>query len=192
MNIDEKMSDWRERFFGQARPEDLKKIRSNIVDLSALLRPEDSLLDVGCNIGSLYEKLNHANYEGIDIDPATIARAKERFPGVNFRCMDLFDLEGKWDVVFASRVLPHLPFAETIKKLLECTNRLCVVLVVVVARGETDQMVLENGARYERPDSYFRTFSEETLYSAGDCRIIRGGVESEDGRRRYSTVIYER
>ncbi|MCK9344596.1 MAG: class I SAM-dependent methyltransferase [Candidatus Pacebacteria bacterium] len=68
-----------------------------------------SVLDVGCGLGDLYKffasKSTPVDYVGIDIVPAFIERARERFPSALFLCGDAETLEGKYDYILASGVL---------------------------------------------------------------------------------------
>jgi len=72
----------------------------------------DSLLDVGCGLGDLYDYLSRrdiaAGYSGLDITPDMVAAAAKRFPDARFQCGGLlggFDAPGGgFDYVFASGI----------------------------------------------------------------------------------------
>ena len=177
------MADWREKFYGQHHAKKIAKIESNIKELVSILRPEHSLLDVGCNIGALYQFLGHGNYQGIDLDPKCIEAAKSAFPWVDFKVGDLYDLDGEWDVVVVSRVLMHVaPLDQAMRILLKSAKRFLVLFVPI---GHEDVCEVQghdlDGVKVY---SYFRTFSEYTLRSFGRCGIYR--------HEPYSTVIYGR
>lgn len=175
--LDAQMKDWREKFYGQHSPHRLHKLNQNIGEFKKLLNEEDSLLDVGCNVGAIYHSLNHKNYEGIDLDPEAIASASAEFPEAKWRVCDLFDLEGQWDVVLASRVLMHIaPFEGAMKKLLGAARKKCVLFVPI---ADLDYVDVENLYGCQ---TYFRRFSEESFKALGDCVIHRTTP--------YSTVIY--
>mgnify|MGYP001560161917 CR=1 FL=1 len=177
-NLDVYMSDWRKKFYGQHNPHSLGKIHKNLLGLQAILKHEDTLLDVGCNVGEVYKFLGHQNYEGIDLNPELIKSAKERWPDVNFHEGDLFKLEGKWDVVLASRVLMHVaPFQKAMKKLLSAAKRKLVVFVPIADRDYVQELKL-----FDDKVAYFRRFSESAMHSVGECQIIR--------YEPYSIVIY--
>lgn len=57
---------------------------------------KSSLLDVGCGQGDLYGMLKEAGYQGeytgIDITPAMIEMAKNKYPSGNFAVADIFNL----------------------------------------------------------------------------------------------------
>lgn len=75
--------------WGSARSQERRfEVISEIGDLHG-----QRLLDVGCGTGDLYAWLAHrrlgVNYSGIDITPAMIEAARQRFPGVQFAIGDI-------------------------------------------------------------------------------------------------------
>lgn len=74
------------------------------------LRPDMTLLDVGCGPGTITADLatRVASVHGVDPSSTVIADASAAFPDVSFVVGDLFDLDGHWDVVHAHQVLQHL------------------------------------------------------------------------------------
>ena len=171
------VDDWITPFTGQRNPGFLKKIRENIADLKVLLRPEETVIDVGCGHGYLYRALGHPHYLGVDLYEENLTEARLLF-GDRFVRRDLFDLEGLWDVVICSRVVMHLnDFGTAIKKLIACARRLCVLFVPL---AEADSVTTENvkGNRV-----HFRTFSRATLAGFGLCRIFE--------HQPYATVVNE-
>jgi SAM-dependent methyltransferase len=150
-----------------------RKIEGPIEDLRAVLSEQQSLLDVGCGYGHLYGDLKHSDYFGIDLFQEHIDRAREAYPGARFECMDFREMEGKWDVVWCSRVLIHLPnFIGNVEKLLSLTRQ---KLLLVVAIGEDSIRKIDG--------FWFRHVSEDLLKSIGPCEIKKYGT--------YSTVIYD-
>ena len=82
------------------------------------LKAGSSVLDVGCGVGDFYawqlaRGLKLA-YGGIDIAPAMVHQAAERFPGVPFRALDVSEENpGDYDFVVASGIFylrRHQPF----------------------------------------------------------------------------------
>ena len=68
-----------------------------------------SLLDVGCGLGDFYDWQKRtglgANYLGVDLTPEMIRVAKERFPGVDFRVVNVLEEKiGAFDFVIASGI----------------------------------------------------------------------------------------
>jgi trans-aconitate methyltransferase len=123
-------------------------------------------------LGYAYDYLKPKNYTWVDYYHEVVAEARKRLPGIRFEVGDVFNLSGKYDLVYCSRLLIHLPrFTEAMKSLLSVTKKLCVITVKI---GED---------RVEKFGKvYFRWFSEKTLREAGDCKIIK--------HMKYSTVIY--
>lgn len=73
------------------------------------------ILEIGCGLGHLYPllqaEIGAVDYCGIDIVPELISHARERFPGANFECRDIFQfpLPQEFDFVFISGVF-NAPF----------------------------------------------------------------------------------
>jgi SAM-dependent methyltransferase len=74
------------------------------------LRPDMTLLDVGCGPGTITADLARrvAVAVGVDRSPDVIAAAQADHPEVHFRAADLFDVDGHYDVGHAHQVLQHL------------------------------------------------------------------------------------
>jgi SAM-dependent methyltransferase len=90
-------------------------IAAKAVDALGLARA--SLLEVGCGSGYYREILDalprtEIVYAGIDYSPVMVARARRRYPGVDFQQMDATRLSfGKdsFDIVFNGVSLMHIP-----------------------------------------------------------------------------------
>ncbi|WP_455638719.1 class I SAM-dependent methyltransferase [Parabacteroides sp.] len=76
------------------------------------------ILDVGCGTGVLEQYLltySPAHITGIDVSPRMIeqARAKYSVPTVDFRSMDVMDLnDEKFDYIIAYSVFPHFEYPD--------------------------------------------------------------------------------
>lgn len=88
--------------------EETQKVRFEVLNKVANLNGK-RVLDVGCGLGDLYKFFitNEipVDYTGIDIVPAFIARARERFPGATFIVADVFSVNEQYDYVLASGAL---------------------------------------------------------------------------------------
>ncbi|KOP23140.1 hypothetical protein AMR41_27955 [Hapalosiphon sp. MRB220] len=99
-----------------------------------------SVLDIGCGKGELLEYLtlhlpdiNNLNYLGIDIVPAFISAAKQKYPFQNFQNINFihpsFFPEKQFDIVLALGVLVtrvreyNLFFEYFIKKMVKCARK---------------------------------------------------------------------
>jgi SAM-dependent methyltransferase len=71
-------------------------------------------LDVGCNGGFVVEAAREAGFEahGLDLDPVSIAYAKEHYPRNDFFCGPVQSLQQpaeSFDLVYSSEVIEHVP-----------------------------------------------------------------------------------
>ncbi|RAP24859.1 hypothetical protein DID73_00920 [Candidatus Marinamargulisbacteria bacterium SCGC AG-343-K17] len=68
-----------------------------------------SILDVGCGDGAFFHYLSdqniNAEYKGIDVSKKMVQRAQNRYPGINVRQIDFFDVQEPYDVVACSGAL---------------------------------------------------------------------------------------
>jgi trans-aconitate 2-methyltransferase len=85
------------------------------------LRPGDSVLELGCGVGTvtqlLAEELPRGSVLGIDLSPHSIAKARERlaaYENVRFMAADVaaVDVEGEYDVVLLPDVIEHVPLEQ--------------------------------------------------------------------------------
>jgi len=71
--------------------------------------PDDRVLELGCGTGEVIGSVLAKRRLGIDYEPAKIAAARGRFPGVEFVVGDLRDyLDQPFNVLILSHVLEHL------------------------------------------------------------------------------------
>jgi len=80
-----------------------------------LTKPQKNFLDVGCNIGATVRaaQIMGFNAMGIDLDSTSISKAKQLFTGCEFSAVSTFDLvekQRKFDFIFCSEVIEHVPF----------------------------------------------------------------------------------
>jgi trans-aconitate methyltransferase len=82
------------------------------------LRPDDSVLELGCGVGTvtqlLAEELPGGSILGIDLSPHSIAAARERLgahENVRLMAADVAaaDVDGEYDVVLLPDVIEHIP-----------------------------------------------------------------------------------
>jgi SAM-dependent methyltransferase len=77
------------------------------------------LLDVGCNVGELLkgcaERLSSADLAGVEVNPAAVARARERVNGVDIRLVEGSNLpfpNASFDYVTCIEMLEHVPLRD--------------------------------------------------------------------------------
>jgi 2-polyprenyl-3-methyl-5-hydroxy-6-metoxy-1,4-benzoquinol methylase len=88
------------------------------------LRPDMSLLDVGCGPATITNDLAALVKTVVGIDPSSsvITEAQRDFPALDLRVGDLFEQNGHYDVVHAHQVLQHV--ADPVQALREM-RRVC-------------------------------------------------------------------
>lgn len=90
----------------------------DLESLVGFVKENDSVLDIGCGNGRLYQLFANLSisFTGIDISENLIAIAKERYPQCHFEVVDMVDLpfeNEKFDVIFSLVAFHHLPTKET-------------------------------------------------------------------------------
>jgi len=113
-----------------AKVEDLLGVKEAAPSLYAhyllFLNPIDftSLLDVGCGSGDFLVQMQQAlaipQVKGIDLSPLMVAKTKEL--GIDAECINLCDLEGKYDVVTAVFDMLNYLTNEELKNFLACVE----------------------------------------------------------------------
>jgi len=94
---DAKAMGWSSRFNQRLRFD----VFNYLVDFTGL-----SVLDVGCGDGAFFHYLMDQGmdgyYKGVDISKHMVQRAHARYPGINVRQVDFFDVQDSCDVVVCS------------------------------------------------------------------------------------------
>ncbi len=97
----------------------------DLKNLSTNVRNNQSVLDIGCGNGRLYEELESKNvkYFGVDSCQSLIDIARERYkntsPNAQFAVFDIFNLpfeKNSFDVIFAIAIINHIPTKKLQKK----------------------------------------------------------------------------
>jgi len=82
----------------------------------------DTLLDVGCGSGDFLYQMQKAlaipNVKGIDLSPLMVSKTKEQ--GIDASCINLCDLDGKYDVITAVFDMLNYLNKEQLKEFLLC------------------------------------------------------------------------
>lgn len=77
----------------------------------SLIKPEQTVLEVGCGTGDILAGLTARRRVGIDISPEMIGIAKKKYPSIEWHAGTTGQcegLQGPFDVVFLSDVIEHL------------------------------------------------------------------------------------
>lgn len=176
-------------------PELYEKNHSYVIqggaDLVSLLEPEacEKVLDVGCGAGQLTATIAAAGalVHGIDNSPEMIARAKERYPGLNFEVADVttFDPPREYDAVFSNAALhwvtdPHAA-VRTIAKALRFAGRFVAEFggkenceIVLAGAGITSPWYFPSIAEY---GAVLEAHRLELMYAT----LVRKPVRLENG-----------
>jgi len=84
----------------------------------------ESLLDVGCGSGDFLVQMKHAldipQVKGIDLSPVMVSKSIEN--GIDASCIDLCDLEGKYDVITAVFDMLNYLTPDKLKVFLTCVK----------------------------------------------------------------------
>ena len=93
------------------REKKLRRSRRRLVRLRRLA-PGNRLLDVGCNLGYTVAaaKALGMDARGIDIDPVTIAQAKDLFGAEHFEAVNVEDFAArgdKFDILYTAETIEH-------------------------------------------------------------------------------------
>lgn len=134
------------------------------------------VLEAGCGVGAqtvhLAARSPGAHLTAVDVSAASLAQARKRVAGVEFRQADLFDLDGEYDHVFVCFVLEHLPEPE--KALAHLRTLLRPGGTITVIEGD-------HGSAFFHPRS-------EDAQAAIDCLVrlqAEAGGDALIGRRLY-------
>lgn len=92
--------------------------------LRFLIPPNASVCELGCAQGDLLAALEPRRGLGIDLSPALIARARQRYPHLEFRVADCeeLDAEEPFDYVLLSNVVGEL---YDVQRAFACLHRVC-------------------------------------------------------------------
>ncbi len=152
--------------------------------LRAILRQIDisgvqSILDIGCGTGILYEVLQEEGftgaYVGTDISHEMLEVGRKRYPGINVQVMDCEKLafaDRTFDVVFMRSVLHH------VSKPINAIKEMCRVSKKHILISEPLRNALTKVPRYLSKTFTNHFDKDHTHYSAGQMRdlLCRGGI----------------
>lgn len=133
------------------------------------------LLDLGCGPGLLLDylsakgRLNDVRYQGIDISPAMIAAARDRWPGVSFEARDIIAVPLEplsVDVVVINGVLTERQ-SIPIERMVSIAEAL-VVAAFRAARCGVAFNVMSKHVDWERQDLFYRSFDEVASFLKRD------------------------
>jgi trans-aconitate methyltransferase len=133
-----------------------------------------SVLEVGCGAGHnlplVCDGHDLKRVTGVDISQEALRRARERWPSAEFDRLDIQEeaLPGRWDLVFSSLVLEHLPDdTAALEHMRAMTGRYLVVTTI--------------GGNYERYRSWETQMGHVRNYARGELeqKLRRAGFGIE-------------
>ena len=114
--------------------------------------PEQSILDLGCGTGTLTHTLleKSASVTGLDSSPEMIAKARQLYPGMDFRVLDarLMPWRNRFDIVFSNAALHWIPDHGT---LLNAVSRVLKPQGKLVCESEPASIFSASGKLFGQP-----------------------------------------
>ena len=161
---------------------------SALVDLVEIHHAGGPILDVGCGTGRIHEALMRRHvlrphgYTGVDVTPGMVERARSKFPGVDFRVGDVFDLpfeDNAFGSVVCVDVLQHLPeIQRPITELLRVARDHVFLLLWLRKDGqvrvEPELVTIDVAAHQVSGCFYEVSYSDEEVIAA--CEAAGGKV----------------
>ena len=142
-----------------------------LMEAVAKLIIDESVLDVGCGVGHLYEFIpNNIKYTGVDQSINMLKRAIEKHPEVAFIQQNIYDIDlPKFDTVVCLDVLGHQPDLEPAFSDLMKLAKKCFIITIWI-----------NGRDEVRPKQYIGGRGEfSTWYTEEELREKFSGLSYE-------------
>lgn len=118
-------------------------------DIQAYFGQGNSILEVGCGSGLIYEEMLRRavlapdSYIGGDVSEKMLEIARARYPKVDFRHLDIFDLSFAATNVVCIQVLQHLPYyQEALRNLVRITAKKLYIMSWFIPESE-DQLLFD-------------------------------------------------
>lgn len=141
-----------------------------------------SILDIGCGTGTLLEYIKPGSYLGIDINSDFINLAKKKYPGFNFKVLNIVDEKfpsGKFEYIFIMNVLHHLT-DEQIKKMFKTIRKSKQMKEFVIVESKPANILGKILGRFDA-GSNFREYDNliqiiEKQFNIKSTRIITAPI----------------
>jgi SAM-dependent methyltransferase len=170
----------------------------------SLLPSGAKILDLGCGGGykTKYIKDKGFTVEGIDFSESMIKIAKEKFLDINFKVVDVYNLDKyhkTFNGIFAQAVLLHIPkkrIIEVLKKIkskLENNGLLYIAVKEIRDNGIEEEIRMEDdyGYEYKRFFSYFSLNELRDYFGKIGLKIVSEKV-IKSGRTNWINIIGKR
>lgn len=163
-------------------------VLSALIDLVEIHHGSGPVLDVGSGTGRIHDALMRRHvlrphgYVGVDVTPGMVARAKARFPGVDFRVGDVHALPFEartFGSVVCVDVLQHLPAIDgPLRELLRVAREHVFLLLWLRKAGQAaepaEMITLDIPGSGVRASFYELCHSDEEVVAA--CEAAGGRV----------------
>ena len=174
-------------------------------DIFSSFLPKDSfVIDIGCAGGYKTEYLKQKGFsiEGIDFSEGMIYDAKKKFPNIDFKVFDVYDLDNldkTYDGIFCQAVLLHIPkknvfgILEKMKKRLKNSGLLYIAVKEKKENGVEEEIKKEDdyGYEYERFFSYYSLDELKKYFKDLDMEIVYESVVNS-GRSNWINIIVKK
>jgi ubiquinone/menaquinone biosynthesis C-methylase UbiE len=180
------------------------KHRSYLLNNLRYVLKAESMLDVGCGTGPLYqlikEKKLRLKYKGTDYSWAMIEQCQLHFPEGDFEVQDARKLEenaGSWDAVVLMHCLDHLDdYQSAIREAARVAKKYVVIVLwrdFVTDGTRLNDRNMMNKEEGEKPweDTYLQEYSREVLeeeFKKNNLKIIEetsGEVINDPGKYNF-------
>lgn len=150
----------------------------------------DKILDFGCAAGHFYNSLKRIdkdiNYTGFDVTKDYITYARKHFKkndNLNFHVQSLFKMSSKFkkkfDIVFCSNVLHHLPSIDIpLKNLISASKKYCIIRTLVssnthLARFYYDDTTNKKGElnNFQLQNTYSYSLIKKKIKKIGNFKV---------------------
>ena len=124
--------------------EELRKVLPSIIDTWKI----KSVLDLPCgDYNFMKEVVLNCNYIGADIVPELIANNSIKYPGINFKCLDIVkDKLPKSDLIIVRDCFVHLPLSD-IQKAIKNAKKSCKYMLVTSFNNAENKDITVGGWR---------------------------------------------
>lgn len=168
---------------------------------SSLLLPNSTVLDIGCAGGDKteYIKKKGLNLEGIDFSEKMIEDARIKYPDIDFKVYDVYDLDNldkTYDGIFCQAVLLHIPKKDVLIILEKMARRLNHNGYIYIATREIKENEVEEeikkendyGYEYERFFSYYSLDELKKSFRDINMKIVYEDIVNS-GRSNWIILI---
>lgn len=150
--------------------EDEKEHYETLLNQIKKAGPPESILDIGCGEGVLYDYLKRSltvpfGYQGIDISENAVAKGLQKFPGISLKAMDYdFErLDGRFKLIILNEVLYY--FVKPLKTLTKALHENLADDGIMIISMYADDSGFNNQI-WKNIDSSFKVLSHDVVHNS--------------------------